>query len=361
MDVETKLAAVRSFAQEIVTEEDLRHLFETNDHPVVYDGFEPSGIAPIHFGLQRARNVKKMLDIGVHFKLFLADYYAFINNKLEGNLEHIKKTGEYFIEVWKACGIDTSKVEVIWAKDLLNSVDYWDRFIRVGRATTLDRIKRAITIMGRKEGDNLSAAQLFYPAMQVSDVFELKVDICEMGMEQRKANILAREVAHKENWNVPIAVHHPLMLGLQGIPQGVNLKEQPDLAVEYKMSKSNPKSAIYIHDSYEAIKKKINAAYCPESVVYGNPLFNYLELVIIDDPSIPITVDRPQKFGGALEFSNYAALVEQYKTGKLHPADLKSYVAEELEKLIKPAREHFEEDNHAKELYEEVRSYMITR
>ena len=61
MDVESKLAVMKSFAEEIVTEDELRTLFETNDHPIAYDGFEPSGIAPIHFGLLRARNVKKML------------------------------------------------------------------------------------------------------------------------------------------------------------------------------------------------------------------------------------------------------------------------------------------------------------
>ena len=361
MDIETKLAAVRGFAQEIVTEDELRHVFETNDHPVAYDGFEPSGIAPIHFGLLRARNLKRMMDAGVKFKLFLADYYAFINNKLEGNIDHIRKTGEYFIEVWKGCGIDTSKVEVVWASDLMNSLDYWDRFIKVGKATTLDRIKRATTIMGRREGENLSAAQLFYPAMQVTDVFRLDIDICQMGMEQRRANILAREIAHKDKLKVPIAIHHPLMLGLQGMPKGVDIKKNPEAAAEYKMSKSNPKSAIYVHDSYETLKKKIGGAYCPERMIDGNPMFNYLQLVILEDKARPITIERPQKFGGPIEFSNYEDMVTNYIGGKLHPADLKSYVAEELEKLIRPVREHFEKDTKAAELYKSVSSYMITR
>jgi len=42
--------------------------------PVAYDGFEPSGLAPIHFGLLRATNLKNMLKAGVKFKLYLADY-----------------------------------------------------------------------------------------------------------------------------------------------------------------------------------------------------------------------------------------------------------------------------------------------
>ena len=107
---------MKGFASGIVTEPELRQVLENESHPIAYDGFEPSGVAPIHFGLLRARNVKKMLDIGTRFKLYLADYFAFINNKLEGNIEHIRTTGEYFVEVWKACGIDTSKVEIVWPR-----------------------------------------------------------------------------------------------------------------------------------------------------------------------------------------------------------------------------------------------------
>ncbi|MDE1761809.1 MAG: tyrosine--tRNA ligase [Candidatus Micrarchaeota archaeon] len=359
MDVETKIEKIRGFAAEVVTEEELRKLFETNSHPVAYDGFEPSGIAPIHFGLLRARNLKAMLDAGIKFKLYLADYFAFLNNKLGGDIEHIRTAGKYFVEVWKACGIDTSKVEIIWANDLMDGIDYWDRFMHVGKATSLDRIKRAITIMGRKEGEKVTAGQLFYPAMQVTDIFMMDIDICQLGMDQRRANILAREVAEKYKWKKPVAVHHPLMLGLQGIPQGIDTKDA-EAMMEFKMSKSNPKSAIYMHDSFAEIKSKVNGAYCPERVVEGNPLFNYLELVLLDEKSEAITIERPAKFGGNLEAEGYNGLVEVYKAGKLHPMDLKTFVASRLEEKIRPAREHFEK-GEAKRLYEEVKSYTITR
>jgi tyrosyl-tRNA synthetase len=46
--------------------------------------------------------------------------------------------------------------------------------------------------MGRKETDEMSAAQIFYPCMQAADVFFLKADICQLGMDQRKVNMLAR-------------------------------------------------------------------------------------------------------------------------------------------------------------------------
>jgi len=360
VDIETKMSVVKSFAAEILTEQELRELFETNDHPLAYDGFEPSGLAHIPFGLYRSKNIKKLISIGVRFNLYIADYFAYINKKMGGNLDHIRDVGRYFIEVWKAAGVDDSKVKIIWAKDLMNDFDYWQTFMTVGRMMSLDRVKRAITIMGRKEGDSLEAAQLFYPPMQVTDVIMMGIDICQLGMDQRKANVLAREVTKKMGIKVPVAVHHPYILGLQGAPK--NLKEMnADEGFEYKMSKSNPKSTILVHDSEEEIRKKINTAYCPERETDGNPIFDFLEKIIIDDPSAPITIERPEKFGGRIEASNYAELVSLYRQGKIHPADMKAYVAEELNKLIKPIREHFEKDKSAKELYEKIKSYQITR
>ncbi len=360
MDAETKVAAMKRFACEIVTESELLDLFSSEKHPIAYDGFEPSGVAPVHFGLLRAKNLRTVLGLGIKFKLYLADYFAFINNKLGGDLEKIKNAGNYFVEVWKAAGVDTSKVEIIWANELMQEFRYWDRFLRVGKGEPLERIKRAITIAGRHEGEKISAAQLFYPVMQVTDIFQMNIDICQLGIDQRRANMLAREAAKRYKWNMPIAVHHPLMLGLHGIPKGTLMKDESSL-IEFKMSKSQPSTCIYMHDTLDQLTKKINGAYCPERLLEGNPIINYLDTLLIDDKSSQIAIDRPQKFGGPLEFNNYQELIGAYTKGALHPTDLKAFVIREFEKRIKPVREHFETHKAAKELYEQVKSYGITR
>jgi tyrosyl-tRNA synthetase len=357
MDVETKIDLIKDFAEEIVTEEDLRKLFQTNDHPIAYDGFEPSGIAPVHFGLLRATNLKNMLKSGVKFKLFLADYYAFINNKLGGDLNNIRTAGNYFIEVWKACDIDTKKVEVVWAKDIMDSIDYWDKTLRISKEISLERNLRATSIMGRKQGEKLSMAQLFYPPMQVTDIFHMNIDICQLGMEQRRANILAREVADKLKWKKPVAAHHHIIMGLQGIQKKANDEET---LIASKMSKSDPKSAIYMHDSYEELKRKINSAYCPAKIEEGNPLLEYSKYILFRELK-SIKIDRPVKFGGNIEFYNYEELRNAYVNGLLHPTDLKIGVTDSFEVLIKPVREHFETNKKAKELYETVKQFKITR
>ena len=357
MDIETKVDLIKDFAEEIVIEEDLRKIFQTNSKPIAYDGFEPSGVAPIHFGLLRATNLRNMIKAGVKFKLYLADYFAFLNNKLGGDLENIRNAGKYFIEVWKACGIDINKVEIIWAKDIMDGIKYWDRFLKIGKEISLERNLRATTIMGRKQGEKLSMGQLFYPPMQVTDIFEMNVDICQLGMDQRRANILAREIADKLKWKKPVAAHHHIIMGLQGIKKGNNDEET---LIQSKMSKSDPKSAIYMHESYEELKNKVNSAYCPERIEEGNPLLEYCQYIIFKNIKV-MKIERPVKFGGVIEFYNYEELRNTYINGKLHPMDLKIAVTNELERLIKPVREYFEKNKKARELYNIVRQIKITR
>jgi len=358
MDIEKRMELIKEVAEggEIITEDELRNLLETNDHPVAYDGFEPSGLAHIPFGLLRAENLKNMLKAGIKFKLYLADYFAFINNKLGGDLGRIKRAGEYFIEVWKACGIDTKKVEVIWASEIMNKLKYWDRVLRIAKETTINRSMRATTIMGRKGGELQTTAQLFYPSMQTADIFDLDVDICQLGLDQRRANILGREVAEKLKWKKPVAVHHHMILGLQGIQKGGN---EDETLIASKMSKSKPETCIYMHDCEEDIMRKINKAFCPEKTTEGNPIFDYLKFLIFKRYD-SIKIERDKKFGGDLN-ADYNNLVKIYSEGKLHPADLKNATAFYLNKMIEPVRRYFEKNKKANDLYEEVKKYSVTR
>lgn len=57
---------------------------------------------------------------------------------------------------------------------------------------------------------------MFYPCMQCADVFYLKTDICQLGMDQRKVNMLAREYAPKANVErSPVIVSHTMLMGLK--------------------------------------------------------------------------------------------------------------------------------------------------
>ncbi|MBU1129356.1 MAG: tyrosine--tRNA ligase [Nanoarchaeota archaeon] len=357
MDIKKRVELIKDFAEEIVNEKELEELFKSKKEIIAYDGFEPSGIAPIHFGLLRATNLKNMLKAGIKFKLYLADYFGFINNKLGGDLKNIQIAGKYFIEVWKACGIDVKNVEIIWASELMDSVKYWDRVLRVAKVTSVNRTKKSLTIAGRSEGDVISTAQMFYPSMQVADIFEMDIDICQLGMDQRRANMLARDVATKFKWKKPVAVHHHILLGLQGLQKKGN-KEETMMAS--KMSKSDPKTCIYMHDTLEEVKEKMKKAYCPEKEVEGNPVLEYFKYIIFRNVK-KVIISRPEKFGGNVNYYSYSELEEDFIKGKLHPVDLKQSCAVELNKLITPVREYFEKNKQAKELYTFVKNLKTTK
>ena len=51
-------------------------------------------------------------------------------------------------------------------------------------------------------------------------------------------------------------------------------------------------------------------------------------------------IDRPEKFGGKLEYHTYEALERAFADG-LHPADLKQAVARYLDDIFAPVRKAF--------------------
>ncbi len=362
MDIETRMQLIKSVGEEIITEQELRELLGTKQHPVAYDGFEPSGLAHLPFGVFRPLLLQDLLKAGVHFKLWLADSFAWINNKMGGDLEKIRKVGEYFIEVWSAAGLKEGKnLQFLWASDAFSDREYWKKVILIAKNTTVSRATRALTIMGRKEGELTETAQYFYPMMQTADIFHLKADICQLGLDQRRANMIAREVGPKLGWWKPVIVSHHMLMGLEGTkqPEGFEESKKLDIEISSKMSKSKPSTAVFVHDSKEEVKKKISKAFCPEKQVEGNPILEYCKHLIFRKYG-KIKIERDKKHGGDITFSSYEELEKAFASGRLHPMDLKNAVSEYLDEMIAPIRKHFEHGK-AKDLYDFVRKQEVTR
>ena len=358
MDIQTKLDLVKEVGEEIVTEEELKILFETKKNPIAYDGFEPSGKIHIAQGILRALNTNNLTKAGCTFKMLVADWHAWANNKLGGDLEKIQTCGEYFVEVWKSCGMDLSKVEFVYANDIMNDRDYWKKVMNIALNSTIQRIVRCGTILGRDESDMRQASQIMAPVMQAADIFHLNVDIAQLGMDQRKVNILARELAPKLKFKKPISVSHHMLMGLGEPPSpGATTIER---TIALKMSKSKPHTAIFMTDSEEEIKQKINKAHCPAKEVNENPILDYAKHLVFRKYSV-MKIERPEKFGGNIEFENYQDLTKGYREGNVHPMDVKNSVAKYVNEMVKPVRDHFEKNKKAKELYETVGRFEITR
>lgn len=356
MNVSERFNLIKEVGEEIITEEDLKKLLEEKKRPVAYDGFEPSGKLHIAQGLLRVININKMIKAGCRFKIWVADWFAWMNNKYNGDMEKIKVAGDYFIEVWKASGLDMENVEVLWAKEAMKDENYWKTVVNIARNSTLSRVERCTQIMGREASESMPAAFIFYPCMQCADIFYLKVDIAQLGMDQRKVNMLAREVGPKLGFWKPVAVHHHMLMGLQQPPAGEDSIERK---IAMKMSKSKPETAVFMADSEDDVKRKIGNAYCAAKQAADNPVLEYAKYIIFERFR-EMEVKRPEKFGGNLAFSNYNELEKAFAEGRLHPMDLKNSVALHINELLNPVRKHFTKGKAAR-LLEQVKSFEVAR
>ena len=375
-NIEDRLDLIKQVGEEIIQEDELKKLLESGEELIAYDGFEPSGQIHIAQGILRAININKMTKAGIKFKMLVADWHAMANNKMGGDLEKIKTVGKYFIEVWKASGMDLNNVEFVWASDLVQKQDYWKLVIQVGKSNVLKRFVRTAEIMGREESlDKLTGAHIIYSCMQVTDIFMLGAKITQLGMDQRKVNMLAREVGPMLSppaggWK-PVVVSHHMLMGLSKATNSTEAVEKmaPESAIQRtikkKMSKSNPDSAIFMTDTTEDIKRKINKAYCLEGDIKENPILEYYKYIIFESFEKlrvnELRVERPEKFGGPVILNSFQDLEQKFANKEIHPMDLKVTLSKLLDQLIEPVRRHFEENTEAKKLLEQVRGFQVTR
>jgi len=312
VDKEDIIEKIAKNTVEIVTVEELKEILEKKDKKA-YIGFEPSG--RIHLG--HYLQIKKMIDLqnaGFETVILLADLHAYLNQK--GSMEEIHQLAEENTIVFKAMGLYNAKY--IYGSEFQLEKDYVLDVHRIALKTTLKRARRSMELIAREE-ENPKVAEVIYPLMQVNDIKHLKVDVAVGGMEQRKIHMLAREILPSIGWKSPVCIHNPVLTGLDG---------------KGKMS-SSKNNFIAVDDDPDVIRSKIRKAYCPMGVVERNPILEMARYFL----EYPITVERPEKFGGDIYVENYEMLEKLYRKKEIHPMDLKNTVAERIIEILTPIRE----------------------
>jgi len=331
--LEERFELCRRVGEECQKEEDLQKILKSNPSPCAYDGFEPSGRMHIAQGVLKKILVDRLTSAGFTYIFWVADWFAYLNHKMGGDLEKIKTVGRYFIEVWKAAGMNMDRVKFLWASEEIHNRgdDYWGLVLEISTKFSLTRVKRCSTIMGRGDA-GLSSSQILYPCMQAADIFFMEVDVCQLGVDQRKVNMLAREYAQKAKGKKrPVILSHHMLLGL---------KKGQD-----KMSKSDPDSAIFMEDEKADIERKIGkVAFCPPNEVYEtqkvicNPVLDYYKFILPSLKSVQIKGKE-----GDMTFSSYDDLEKAWTDGKVPVEALKETLTTSLNDLIKSAREQLKE------------------
>ena len=331
MDITEKVELIeKSPTEEVVTRDELINLFQTNSSPKHYIGLEISGFLHLGSLISTGFKINDFAKAGVKCTVFLADWHTLINDKLGGDWEAISKVSKYYHDAFK---IVCPEAEIVLGSKLYEEKrEYWSELVKFTKNMSLARTMRTLTIMGRSENEEkIELAKLLYPPMQAVDIHSLDVDIAHAGMDQRKIHMLVREVFPKMNWKVPVAVHHRLLPGLTK----PNNNNDSQLG---KMSKSDPNSGIFIHNTDNEIKKKINKAWCEETNIQNNPLLEIARTIIFHEFK-EINIERPEKFGGNISYNKYEQLEKDFSEKKLHPGDLKQTIGNYLIEVISPIRE----------------------
>ncbi|MGQ9787970.1 MAG: tyrosine--tRNA ligase [Candidatus Hadarchaeaceae archaeon] len=313
-------------AEEVVTVDELRRLLDSKSFSA-YCGYEPSG--KIHFG--HALTISKLIDIqraGGKVTVLLADLHAFLNHK--GTLEEIQKVAEYNKHCFIALGLDPKRTNFVLGSSFQLKPEYVLDVLKMATSTTILRARRAMAEIARQNKDP-DVAQTIYPIMQSVDIAHLDVDIAVGGIDQRKVHMVARERLPEIGYEKPVCIHLPLLHGLDG-------------AAKMSSSKGN---FIAVDDDPITIKQKVAKAFCPQKIVKDNPVIEYVEYFVL--PALgKLNVERPEKYGGPIEIKNAAELRKIYTGSRLHPADLKTALAEALVRILAPVREYFEKNPDAK-------------
>ena len=319
MDIEQRFELIKRNTEEIVTEEELKKLLKEKKNPVVYWGTEVTGKPSVAYFFPLLK-LSDFIKAGFRIKVLLADLHGALDGTpwmvLEHRYDYYK---EAITQILKAVGTDMKKIEFVKGSEFQLKPEYSFDVLKMASMNTIRDCKRAGAEVV-KSSDNPKLGGLIYPIMQAIDEQYLEVDVQFGGTDQRKILMFARENLPKIGWDARIEVMNPMIPGLVG----------------KKMSSSDSRTKIDLIDDEKTVKERINKA----DFVEGNSdngvmsFLKYVIMVLKEDKKEKFLIERPDKFGGNIDFKSYNEIENQVNSKKLHPMDVKNAVAKEISKLL---------------------------
>ncbi len=321
MDFKEKFELVKRNLQEVISEEELAELMKKKKEITVYWGTMPTGSISIAYFFPMMK-IADFLKAGFKVKILIADLHAVLDSVPWVDVD---KRYNYYMEailtLLKTLDVDVKKLEFVKGSDFQLDKKYFHDLLKLSVLTSIrDSKKSASEGVKSAVGEQAKLSGYIYPLMQALDEEYLEADIQFAGVDQRKIMVFARENLPKLGYKPRVELMTPMIRGLVGD----------------KMSSSDERTKIDTLSDEEVVNKKIKGAEC----VSGNPdngimaLLKYLIFVLKSDKGEKFVVERAEKFGGNLVYSNYLEVEKDFISGKLHPLDLKNAVSKEINILL---------------------------
>jgi len=319
MTPKEKFDLVKRNTAEIIGEDELQKLLKEKSEPAVYIGTAPTGAPHIGYFIWGLK-IADLLNAGFKVKILIADLHAALDNTPWEILEHRYNFYSKIIPpMIEAMGANIKKLEFIKGSSFQLSKEYVLDMFKISSMTSVHDCHKAASEVV-KLGDNPKLSGYIYPLMQALDEEYLKVDMQIGAVDQRKIFVLAREQLPKLGYKKRIELMVPFLPGLVG----------------KKMSSSVEASKIGLMDDDKTIQKKVKSA----DFVAGDPkngtmaFFEHIVFVLLEDKNEKLIIERPEKFGGNLEFASYKELEKAVTKQTVHPLDVKMSAAKEISKML---------------------------
>ncbi len=327
MTPEEKLKLITQNLEEVVDKDKLYEILKQRNIRL-YWGTAPTGRPHLGYMFPLAK-IADFLKAEAEVIILFADLHAFLDN-MKTSFELLKYRTEYYEilikEILKIWNIPLDKLRFVMGSNFeLNRNYILDMFKISALASVRDTKKAGSEVVKQIETPKMSS--LIYPILQALDEEYLEADAEFGGIDQRKIFMFSREFMPKIGYKKRIYLMNQLI---------------PGLTKSGKMSSSEPNSKIDFENSDKTIRKKINKAYCMDGVVENNALLLILKILIFKKLKLDnkkFIINRPENYGGRIEFSTYEEVEKAFASKELSSIDLKQGVADEIIKLVQPIRE----------------------
>lgn len=337
MNPEEKYNLITKNLQETLNGQIIKDVLEKGERELkIYWGTAPTGKPHCGYFVPMIK-LAHFLKAGCEVTVLVADLHAFLDN-MKASLDVVNYRAKYYEFVVKAIltsiGVPIEKLKFVVGSSYQLSKEYTLDIFRLSNIVSQNDAKRAGADVVKQVANPLLSG-LIYPLMQALDEEFLGVDAQFGGVDQRKIFVLAEENLQSLGYKKRAHLMNPMV---------------PGLGQGGKMSASDPNSKIDIIEEPKVVRKKVNSAFCAPGEIVDNGLIAFIQHVIQPiqelkagkDGVFEFHIDRPEKYGGPIDYSSLDQLKADFESGALSPVDLKSGVADKIVGLLEPIKKMYE-------------------
>jgi len=320
LDPETKLKLITRGLQEVLQIENLELILKDRTLRI-YWGTATTGRPHVAYFVPMAK-IADFLRAGCEVTILLADLHGYLDSQ-KAPWDLLDARTKYYqrivISMLKSIDVPIEKLKFVRGTEFELGADFSNDLFRLISQTTLHDARKAGAEVVKQMSDPLIGS-LLYPLLQALDEEYLDCDAQFGGVDQRKIFIYAEKYLPQIGYTKRIHLMNPMVPGLSG----------------GKMSSSEVESKIDLLDDEKTIIEKLDNAACDKNNRVENGVLAFIEHVIW-----PLVGEFSVE---SQTYKQHDKLVEDFSTGALTEKQLKSATAFYINKLLKPIREEFKQE-----------------